>query len=311
MKIHIPKIAVGLFFLISACLSNASGQNHIRGTAPLIIKNDTAMYKRILTLFQHMSSLYTEGEISFELVPANRSIRNVASGHTDFHFPVMCSQDSRNQTNTKSSSDAFGQLPFAIYSRPSHPVYAADLESAKYKIRDDSEQQLDAIFQKHELTKIKSVRAEFANQSLFLAAIRAALGRDILDEEKDALLHAGFPYVIETAAVHVPYIDIPSRPDISIENSLKKLFRGRIDAYIFPPIPLEKTLKRVYPEQHIARDLHQVLGMCFLVQDSEKGEKVNKTISRLFKQIKSDGTFLKLFGPQIEEEQNWINTYKK
>jgi hypothetical protein len=283
----------------------------IRGAAPKILGGKSEANKRFIFLTENLKRASPGTQITISYIPLSRSIREIAAGRVDFYYPIICSPTEHLDPKTKIGSESFGTLPFAIYSRRSNPLSGADLHSASYQLSESTIRAAEDTFSNEERLKLANINSKFTNKNDFLSAITSALSRPLTEKEKSTLLLLAYPYKVETSSIHVPYVEIPTIADISPENSIKKLARGRIDAYIFPPTPIEEIIQMLGVDAELSRDLYNRLDICYLVQNSEKGNEVDHFLSNAFKQIKSSGSYEEIFKEFVEKEKAWVKKYSK
>lgn len=108
-------------------------------------------------------------------------------------------------------------------------------------------------------------------------------------------------FKIETEAPAVSYFDFPIRPSNSVESSLKKLDIGRIDGYIFAMAETDFLLQKL-DLKNIKRSYYKTYPAKIIVKKGPKGEEVDAIISSLIDKLKQNGTFVKIFGPVLNQK---------
>lgn len=114
-------------------------------------------------------------------------------------------------------------------------------------------------------------------------------------------LHA---YKVYTDASHVELFTFPIQADYTIENSLRKLDSGRIDAYIFAEKEVDPILKKL-GLKNIRRQLYKVFDVHAVLPKGEKGGKVDQMITKGMQIIKKNGQWADITKPVHGDFDNW------
>ncbi len=111
-------------------------------------------------------------------------------------------------------------------------------------------------------------------------------------------------YLVETDRAHIDYFPFQISPSNSIENSLKRLSLGMIDAYIFAdtatdPLLLELNYK------NISRSLYKVFDVKIILSKDEHGKKINNILSKAIQELKANGQLHQIEGGVDLPYNNW------
>jgi len=261
-----------------------------------------------LRVFSDDDKTIRQIETSFTLI--QRAIRDVKEGKLDFFYPVLCDESRGEDTGVRNGSESLGYIPMGIYSLRSNPKTKDDLLQGNYHFTPRSAVLLQLTFSKHEIDILAQLTQTFSDASLFLEKARTVLNREFTEEEESLLLRSVYQYVVETIPSHLKYLGAPASTSSSIPNSIHKLLRGRIDAYVNAPLQVDSLLN-ANPESHkVFRAVHSIHFGCYVVSRSERGELVDKILQKGVKTIKSNGAYDKIFGALDEKERAWVEKYQ-
>jgi len=95
-------------------------------------------------------------------------------------------------------------------------------------------------------------------------------------------------YKVETDRAHIDYFPFQVFPSNSIEQSLKRLNHGMIDAYIFADTATDPLLLQL-GYKNIRRDLYKTFDVKIIISKSEHGKYIDNELSKAIKKLKSTG----------------------
>ena len=100
---------------------------------------------------------------------------------------------------------------------------------------------------------------------------------------------------------YFPFNIIPSN---KIIESLKKLQKGRIDAFIFSDIATDSVLKNLgYTE--IQRRLYQRFEVKIILPKNEHGKQVDRMLSDAIQKLRKSGKLKEILGSVDQPYDNW------
>lgn len=127
----------------------------------------------------------------------------------------------------------------------------------------------------------------------------------------DTAMNASFfPYKIETDRGHVSYFPFEIEPSSAIEQSLQKLMRSRIDAYIFAQRESDRVMSEFGFEQSIHRELYKLFEVRFVIPKGERGKDIDRILSMILDEMSATGELQRLYG-QIQDADFRESPYKE
>lgn len=104
-------------------------------------------------------------------------------------------------------------------------------------------------------------------------------------------------YLIESDSAHVDLFEFDVIPSSSIEQSLKKLASGRIDAYIFAAKETDIIMEQLELDDVLGRQLYKRYPVKIAFRKTSEGMHLEQTVSSVIKQLEKEGILRKLFAP--------------
>lgn len=102
-----------------------------------------------------------------------------------------------------------------------------------------------------------------------------------------------YQYKVETDAAHVEYFPFKIIESYGIDQSLKKLSSGRIDAYVFADIVTDPLLKEL-GLKNIQRQLYKRFDVKIVLPKTERGKQVDKMLSEAIQKLRETGEFQRI-----------------
>ena len=109
---------------------------------------------------------------------------------------------------------------------------------------------------------------------------------------------------VETDIAHVPYFDFKIAGSASLEQSLKKVNAGRIDAFIFADFASDHLIKK-NGLTNIKRELFKVYDVKIILPKGGKGGSTDKFLSDTIKSMRDKGEFDKIMSAIDKPYDNW------
>jgi polar amino acid transport system substrate-binding protein len=113
-----------------------------------------------------------------------------------------------------------------------------------------------------------------------------------------------FPYKIETDAGVKDFFEFPTIGSSSIEQSLGKLAKGRIDGFLFAQEESDFTLKNM-KEKNIHREFFKAYDDVIIIPKGPQGEETNKILSDALNKLKASGKLEELHNKIHVSYQDW------
>jgi polar amino acid transport system substrate-binding protein len=109
---------------------------------------------------------------------------------------------------------------------------------------------------------------------------------------------------VETDLAHVDYFDFDIKGSTNIEQSLKKVDTGRIDAFIFADFASDPLVKKNNFE-NIQRGLFKVYEVKIILPKGGRGGPTDQFLSQAIGKLKSSGDFQRIMGQIDTPYDNW------
>lgn len=113
-----------------------------------------------------------------------------------------------------------------------------------------------------------------------------------------------FPYKIETDAGVTNFFEFPTIGSSSIEQSFRKLAKGRIDGFLFAQEESDFTLKKIN-ENNIHREFFKEYDDVIIIPKGPEADEVNKILSDALNKLEASGRLLELHNKIHVPYQDW------
>lgn len=111
-------------------------------------------------------------------------------------------------------------------------------------------------------------------------------------------------FKVETDRAHVQYFPFPTIASNSVEQSVKKLAAGRIDAFIFQDKTTDSVLRRL-GYSNIKRTLFKRFECKFLVPKNDRGKEVDAMLTAVINQLDENGQLHEILGATDAPYDDW------
>lgn len=112
-------------------------------------------------------------------------------------------------------------------------------------------------------------------------------------------------YHVETDSAHVGLFPFFVSPSISIEQSLKKLNSGRVDAFIFAAKETDAVLQRLGLNSQINRKFYKKYDVKIALRKDRAGAQLDEKLSKIIQKLNEKGTLKRIFLPVDNYYNNW------
>jgi polar amino acid transport system substrate-binding protein len=112
-------------------------------------------------------------------------------------------------------------------------------------------------------------------------------------------------YVIEVERAHTHLYRFPVIPSSRIDQSLKKIVAGRIDAFIFAAKETDDVIEKLGLQSKISKYLHKKYEVKIVLPKGKKGIETNKILSSVIGRLKASGKHQEIFAPITTYYDNW------
>jgi len=145
-------------------------------------------------------------------------------------------------------------------------------------------------------------------------------GTDKFDYSSESIFHVNFTlysnkslditsqsagkFKVETEASHTHYFNFPIAPSSNIENSLKKVDAGRLDAFIFADAAADQFIKQ-NKLTNIKRQLYKRFDVKIILPKGGRGGPTDKFLSENIAKLIKSGEMAKIMGQIDAQFNNW------
>ena len=109
---------------------------------------------------------------------------------------------------------------------------------------------------------------------------------------------------VETDMAHVAYFDFNIKGSPSLEQSLKKVNAGRIDAFIFADSAADPLVKK-NKLTNIQRELYRVYDVKIILPKGGQGKETDTFLTQNINTLRANGNFDKIMAPLERPYDNW------
>jgi ABC-type amino acid transport substrate-binding protein len=109
---------------------------------------------------------------------------------------------------------------------------------------------------------------------------------------------------VETDLAHVAYFDFDIKGSSNIEQSLKKVNAGRLDAFIFADFASDPLVKK-NKLTNIRRDLYKVYDVKIILPKGGRGGPTDEFLTQTIKKMREKGTFEPIMGKIDTPYDDW------
>ncbi|WP_271410238.1 hypothetical protein [Pseudomonas sp. Q1-7] len=189
-------------------------------------------------------------EFELQITPFARTFHLLQHGQCDFLVPFLGDLP-RLPSGVRYGSGDLWQVRFGFYTRRASALHVDQLLDPAHVLSVErlAASGLDAG-QRVQLQPLlgRSWRLDELQEQLAAPTVSPAL-RDL-----------AYPYRVETDRAHAPWLGFPALSGNSIESSLQKLVRGRIDGYVFAVNETDREIDRLGLREQLRAGLRPLSG---------------------------------------------------
>lgn len=111
-------------------------------------------------------------------------------------------------------------------------------------------------------------------------------------------------FKVETDRAHINYFPFNVIPSNSIEESLKKVNSGEIDAFIFADFATDPYLRQMNNKK-IKREFYKRFDVKIIFPKTEKGKQMDEIFVDSLNKLRTNGKLKSIVGPIDTEYDNW------
>lgn len=112
-------------------------------------------------------------------------------------------------------------------------------------------------------------------------------------------------YIIEVERAHVDLFSFPVIPSSTIDQSLRKLDKNRIDAFIFAAKETDEIVEKLGLTSKISSSFYKSYETKFVLPKGKEGVLTDRALSSIIKKMKKSGKFQEIFAPITTYYDNW------
>lgn len=236
-------------------------------------------------------------DIDFELqiIPFARTFHLLQNGQCEFQVPFLGNLP-RLPAGLRYGSGQLWQVRFGLFTRRANALGVSQL--------------LDPV---HVLSaeRLAASGLDATQQAQLQPLLGRMLRVDELQEQlaapmvSPAMRDLAYPYRIETDRAHAPWLGFPALPGNSIESSLQKLVRGRIDGYVFAVNETEHEIDRLSLREQLRAQDFGLYPVRWLVPDTLRGAQVDKRLTEALRKLQAQPGFHQLQAPLNKPSRDW------
>ncbi len=236
-------------------------------------------------------------DIDFELqiTPFARTFHLLQNGQCEFQVPFLGNLP-RLPAGLRYGSGTLWQVRFGLFTRRDNALGVAQLLDPAHVL---SAERLAAsglaAGQQAQL-------APLLGRSWRLDELQEQLATPTVDP---ALRNLAFPYKVETDRAHAPWLGFPALSGNSIESSLQKLVRGRIDGYVFAVNETEHEIDRLGLREQLRAQDFGLYPVNWLVPDNPRGKLVDQRLAEALRRLQAQPAFQGLQAPLNRPSSDW------
>ncbi|MDH4563599.1 hypothetical protein [Pseudomonas sp. BN411] len=236
-------------------------------------------------------------DIDFELqiTPFARTFHLLQNGQCEFQVPFLGNLP-RLPAGLRYGSGRLWQVRFGLFTQRGNALSVAQLLDPAHVLSAE---------------RLAASGMDAAQQ----AQLKPLLGRSWrLDELQEqlamptvptALRTLAYPYRIETDRAHAPWLGFPALSGNSIEGSLQKLVRGRLDGYVFAVNQTEHEIDRLGLREQLRAQDFGLYPVRWLVPDNLRGAQVDRRLMEALGKLQRQPGFEKLQAPLNRLSSDW------
>ncbi|MBD2839596.1 hypothetical protein ID144_21355 [Pseudomonas sp. JM0905a] len=236
-------------------------------------------------------------DIDFELqiTPFARTFHLLQNGQCEFQVPFLGNLP-RLPAGLRYGSGRLWQVRFGLFTQRGNALSVAQLLDPAHVLSAE---------------RLAASGMNAAQQ----AQLKPLLGRSWrLDELQEqlavptvpkALRTLAYPYRIETDRAHAPWLGFPALSGNSIEGSLQKLVRGRLDGYVFAVNQTEHEIDRLGLREQLRAEDFGLYPVRWLVPDNLRGTQVDRRLMEALDKLQKQPGFEKLQAPLNRLSSDW------
>ncbi len=307
---HISTCGLLACMLLWCLPSETQAQQTLIGNVPLLTspEQEVKIEPYYLDIIAAIDNELPEVDISTQIRPFSRSLREVSRGVSDFHMPALCVPSPEIEEYLMFGAETVDLVYFVIFSPADAPITRDMLERTPYQLFPSTMASLAGI-SSNERKLLAQVTSAYDTQDAFIEAIEAQLARPVSEAERLQLIRAAFPYHIEMERFQINLVDIPTYPGSSISSSLHRLLSGRIDAIIYPIMAIAPLIARDNLDARIHSALFEEYDVCYLVAKNAHGQAIKQMLDKTLKNLKEEGMFVTFLHEGFEAQEEWAKRY--
>lgn len=225
------------------------------------------------------------------VMPFARSILLTQQGATHLQIPFVGLVE-QVPPGLRYGSEALGDVRFALYTRRQQNLDAEAVLAPEWRLS---------------VAQLAGIGLTPAQQERFQPLLGQSWRRDQLEKvigPQPRLGGLGYPYRIETDRAHTQALGFPALPSSSVQSSLEKLARGRIQGYVFAPINVEREIDRLGLRGELRSVPFADYPAKWLVGQGAQGDAVEPRLSAALRALKASGEYQRI-GAVFLQPQRW------
>lgn len=249
----------------------------------------------LLDLVRALDAQMPDVDFDLQITPFARTFHLLQNGQCEFQVPFLGNLP-RLPAGLRYGSGVMWQVRFGLFTRRENALGVPQL--------------LDPI---HLLSaeRVAASGLDAAQQEQLQPLLGRSWRVDELQEQlaaptvSPALRGLAYPYRIETDRAHAPWLGFPALAGNSIESSLQKLVRGRIDGYVFAVNETEHEIDRLGMREQLRAQDFGLYPVRWLVPDNPRGKHVDQRLADALRRLQAQPGYKGLLAPLNGPSSAW------
>ncbi|AYF88994.1 MULTISPECIES: hypothetical protein [unclassified Pseudomonas] len=249
----------------------------------------------LLDLVRAMDQQLPDIDFELQIIPFARTFHLLQNGQCEFQVPFLGNLP-RLPAGLRYGSGLLWEVRFGLFTRRANSLSVAQLLDPAHALSSE---------------RLAASGLDAGQQAQLMPLLGHSWRVDELQEQlaaptvTPALRSLAFPYKVETDRAHAPWLGFPALSGNSIEASLQKLVRGRIDGYVFAVNETEHEIDRLGLREQLRAQDFGLYPVRWLVPDTPRGSHVDKRLTEALRKLQAQPGFQRLQAPLNKPSRDW------
>lgn len=249
----------------------------------------------LLDLIRALDEQMPDIDFDLQVTPFARTFNLLQNAQCEFQVPFLGNLP-RLPGGLRYGSGTLWQVRFGLFTRRANALSVAQLLDPSHVLT--AERLAGSGLGVAQQTQLSPL----LGRSWRLDELQEQLAAPTVDP---ALRSLAYPYRVETDRAHAPWLGFPALSGNSIESSLQKLVRGRIDGYVFAVLETEHEVDRLGLREQLRVQDFGLYPVRWLVADNPRGKWVDQRLAEALRKLKAQPAFQRLQAPLKAPTDDW------